>query len=84
MGGRVTQRKEKNNEDITRNIRERLDKQRLIRDSQGGFKNGESCQTSLLLSYKKVNEGEDNYADYDIVYLGISKAFDKVSSKYLQ
>ena len=63
---------------IARNIREHLDKHKLINESQHGFTKGKSCLTNLLSFYKRVYEAADDDNSYDIVYLDFSKAFDKV------
>ena len=39
---------------------------------------GRSCLTNLLTFYRNVYEAVDNDANYDIIYLDFSKAFDKV------
>ena len=36
------------------------------------------CQTNLLTFYRNVYEAVDNDANYDIIHLDFSKAFDKV------
>ena len=42
------------------------------------IRNMGSCLTDLLSFYRNVYEAVDNYANYDIMYLDFSKAFDKV------
>ena len=63
---------------IARNIRDHLDKHKLIKESQHGFSKGKSCLTNLLSFYSKVYEAADNDENYDILYLDFSKAFDRV------
>ena len=58
---------------ITKNIREHLDKHKLINDSQHGFCKGRSCLTNLLSFYRKAYEAVDNNDSYDIIYLDFSK-----------
>ena len=54
-----------------------MEKFSLINNSQHGFKS-RSCLTNLLTFYKNVYEAVDNDANYDIIYLDFSKAFNKV------
>ena len=54
-----------------------MEKFSLINDSQHGFSKGRSCLTNLTF-YRNVYEAVDNDANYDIMYLDFSKAFDKV------
>ena len=42
------------------------------------FHKDRSCLTNLLTFYRNVYETVDNDANYDIIYLDFSKAFDKV------
>ncbi len=68
---------------IARNIRERLERHRLINDSQHGFTPSKFCLTNLLSFYNKVFEAADQDENYDAVYLDFSKAFDKVPHQRL-
>ena len=68
---------------IAKNIREHLERHKLIRESQHGFMKGKSCLTNLLSFYSKVYESADNGDSYDILYLDFSKAFDKVPHQRL-
>ena len=68
---------------IAKNIREHLERHKLINESQHGFTKGRSCLTNLLSFYSKVYEAADNGDNYDILYLDFSKAFDKVPHQRL-
>ena len=68
---------------IAKNIREHLERHKLIRESQHGFMKGKSCLTNLLSFYSKVYESADNGDSYNILYLDFSKAFDKVPHQRL-
>ena len=68
---------------IARNIRDHLERHRLINDSQNGFTPGKSFPTNLWSFYNKIFEAVDQDEDYDVVYLDFSKAFDKVPHKRL-
>ena len=55
-----------------------LDKHKLIRDSQHGFRNGRSCATNLLAFMDEVTEVMDSGGSIDAIFLDFAKAFDKV------
>ena len=52
---------------------------KLIKDSQLGFRNKRSCLTNLLEFIEKVAEYLDSGEPVDVIYLDFQKAFDKVS-----
>ena len=60
-----------------------LEDNRLIRDSQHGFRKGSSTLTNLLLFLDKVLNCVDEGLRVDIVFLDLAKAFDKVPHKRL-
>jgi len=55
-----------------------LDKHKLIRDSQHGFRKSCLCLTNLFLFLDQVLSRVDEGACMDIVFLDSAKAFDKV------
>lgn len=59
-------------------IRNHLNRNKLIIESQHGFTEGRSCLTNLLLFLEDVTSAIDNGNPLDTVYLDFSKAFDKV------
>jgi hypothetical protein len=60
-----------------------LEKQKLIGDSQHGFRKGKSCLTNLLEFMQVLTEGVDQGEEMDVIYLDFQKAFDKVPHKRL-
>ncbi len=60
------------------NIVKHLEKFKLIRDSQHGFRMGRSCLTNLLHFMEIVTRFLDEDQPVDLVYLDFAKAFDKV------
>jgi hypothetical protein len=61
-------------EDIVRH----LDMNKIIKNSQHGFKAGRSCSTNLLEFFEPVTKAADQGKPVDVVYLDFAKAFDKV------
>ena len=59
-------------------MRNHLNKYRLIKSSQHGFTKGSSCQKNLLEFYEAVSDWVDEGKAVDIVYRDFKKAFDKV------
>jgi hypothetical protein len=53
----------------------------LIKDTQHGFMPGRSCATNLISFLESVTEAKDNDKSVDVIYLDLSKAFDKVPRK---
>ena len=68
---------------VAKRIREHLENNELIADSQHGFTKGKSCLTNLLSFYKTVYEAADVDDSYDVIYLDFSKAFDRVPHERL-
>lgn len=64
-------------------IVEHLDRHRLIRNSQHGFRRGRSTVTNLLEFYHSMFETLDQTGAVDVLYLDFRKAFDKVPHKRL-
>jgi len=60
-----------------------LERNRLINDSQHGFRRGRSCQTNLLIFLDKITCRVDDGEDLDRIYLDFAKAFDKVPHQRL-
>ena len=55
-----------------------LESNKLIKDSQHGFRNKRSCLTNLLEFMEKVANYLDSGEPVDVIYLDFQKAFDKV------
>ena len=55
-----------------------LESNKLIKDSQHGFRNKRSCLTNLLEFMEKVAKYLDSGEPVDVIYLDFQKAFDKV------
>ena len=64
-------------------MRNHLNKYKLIRGSQNGFTKGSSCLTNLIEFYEAVSDWVDVGKAGDIVYLDLKKAFDKVPHRKL-
>ena len=60
-----------------------LEDNKLIRNSQYGFRKGSLCSTNLLLFLDKVIRSTDEGHGVDIVFLNLAKAFDKVPRRRL-
>ena len=63
------------------NIRYHLSQ--LIHDCQYGFRQGKSCVTDLLEALDYIGACLDNGGQVDLVYLDMSKAFDRINHKRL-
>ena len=55
-----------------------LEENKIIKDSQHGFRNKRSCLTNLLDFYSDVYNMYDDTRAVDVIYLDFQKAFDKV------
>ena len=64
-------------------MRNHLNKYKLVKGSQHGFPKGSSCLTNLLEFYEAVSDWVDDGKAMDIVYLDFKKAFDKVPHRRL-
>ena len=64
-------------------MRNYLNKYKLIEGSQHGFTKGSSCLINLLEFYEAVSDWVDEGIAVDIVYLDLKKAFDKVPHRRL-
>ena len=68
---------------LKKRIVDHLETNRLLVDSQHGFRDGRSCLTSLLEFYHKMFEAYDRSGRVDVIYLDFQKAFDKVPHRRL-
>lgn len=68
---------------IKDSVWEHLNKFRLIRDTQHGFRSGRSCLTNLLEFLEFITKQLDEGNNVDVIYLDFSKAFDKVPHRRL-
>ncbi len=55
-----------------------LEDNKVIKDSQHGFRNRRSCPTNLLAFFSDIYSMYDDSRSVDIIYLDFQKAFDKV------
>ena len=55
-----------------------LEDNKLLRDSQHGFRKGRSCLTNLLEFFQTLSNEIDQGESLDVLYLDFRKAFDKV------
>ena len=62
-------------------MRNHLNKYKLIKASQNGFTKGSSCLTNLLEFYEAVSDWVDEGKAVDIVYRDFKKRFDNVTSE---
>ena len=60
-----------------------LEENKLIKDSQHGFRNKRSCLTNLLDFFNDIYSMYDDSRSVDVIYLDFQKAFDKVPHKRL-
>jgi len=68
---------------IRDSIVDHLESNKLIGDSQHGFRRGRSCLTNLLTFLDTVTRLVDEGKNLDIIYLDFAKAFDKVPHQRL-
>ena len=68
---------------IVDSIVEHIEKNKLLIDSQHGFRHNRSCLSNLLEFFHKMFSIYDNSRGIDIIYLDFQKAFDKVPHKKL-
>ena len=68
---------------IKNQMRNHLNKYKLIKGSQHGFTKVRSCLTNLLEFYEAVSDWLDEGKAVDILYLDFKKAFDKVPHRRL-
>ena len=57
---------------------------KVIRSCQHGFLNGKSCTPNLLELLDHISSMLDNGSQIDVIYMDMSKAFDKVSHRRLK
>jgi len=63
---------------VKEKIVEHLEKNKLIRESQHGFRNNKSCTTNLLEFMEEITAMVDEGKAVDVIFLDLAKAFDKV------
>ena len=68
---------------IAEDIINHLESNKLLGDSQHGFRKGRSCLTNLLEFFHSIFSMYDKSRAVDILYLDFKKAFDKVPHKRL-
>ena len=68
---------------LKNHIVEYLDTNKVIRDSQFGFRKGRSCQLNLISYLETITRAIDEGHSIDMIYLDFAKAFDKVPHKRL-
>jgi len=64
-------------------ITDHLELNKLINNSQHGFRKNRSCATNLLEFLEKASTVVDSGKGFDIIYLDFAKAFDKVPRRRL-
>jgi len=70
-------------ESIIRDIISHLDRHRLIRDTQHGFRKGRPCTTNILEFLDMVTGVINQNGSVDVIFLDFAKAFDKVPHRRL-
>ena len=60
-----------------------LESRNLLCSTQHGFRQGRSCLTNLLSFLEYVTECVDRHSSYDVIFLDMAKAFDKVPHERL-
>ena len=68
---------------IRKRLVDYLEDNRIISQSQHGFRRGRSCLSQLLKHYDNILHHNLNSSETDIIYLDFSKAFDKVDHEVL-
>ena len=68
---------------ITSNIRKHLSQNKILHDSQHGFRSKRSCETQLVISIQDLAKSLADGNQIDIILLYFSKAFDKVPHQRL-
>ena len=64
-------------------ITEHLESNKLLRESQHGFRANKSCAINLLEFFEKTTDIVDKGGPVDMVFLDLAKAFDKVPHNLL-
>jgi len=60
-----------------------LERNKILNQSQHGFRKGRSCLTQLLTHYDRILQNLNNNCETDVIYLDYAKAFDKVDHRIL-
>ena len=64
-------------------IEQHLEENRVIKETQHGFRRGRSCQTNMIKFFDRVMKWHDEGEAIDVVNVDFSKAFDKVNHRRL-
>ena len=68
---------------VRRNIISYLETNKIITDTQHGFRSGRSCFTQLLDHMENIYKNLQENKEVDVIYLDYAKAFDKVDHEIL-
>ena len=68
---------------ITSKIRKHLSQNKILHDSQHGFRSKRSCETQLVINIQDLAKSLTDGNQIDIILLDFSKAFDKVPHQRL-
>ena len=68
---------------LRKKLVEFIEQNNLITKEQYGFRSGRSCMSQLLCHYEKLISILEESGNADVLYLDMSKAFDKVDHKIL-
>lgn len=63
---------------ISSNVMRHLDEHGILSDAQHGFRKKRSCESQLIIAVQDLAKGLDDKAQSDVIFLDLSKAFDKV------
>ena len=68
---------------IVKRMQKHLESNSLLQSGQHGFRPKRSCTTNLLVARESWAEARSNGKDVDVIYIDLSKAFDKVPHQRL-
>ena len=68
---------------VCRHLYDHLSTNCRVSNVQHGFRPGRSCESKLLDAVQVWNQSMENRKSVDVLFLDISKAFDKVPHVYL-
>ena len=69
---------------VTSNIMKHLDSNKILTDTQHGFRKRRSCETQLIPTVQQLAKSIDDKQQIDSIFLDFSKAFDKVPFERLK